>query len=291
MSPPKAEAYLKKLMHSYWSRKTYDASQGTTINAFDPQSMLDAFWFAKRAGSEGTTVNQLPGGANLGELTDLMYFVKKLYKSLRVPTNRLDVESTFNDDTSVLREELKFAKFIIRLQRQFARGLKDSFVTHLKLRKIWDSYDLKEHDFDIEFNPPSSFHTMREQQIFDIKSNNFNNMSANELISNTFSQKKYLKWDDTEVKQNREWLRKDKELAFELAQIETLGPNWREVVAAQGAGGEPGGDIGGMPGGVGGGSALPGDTPPDFGPGPETAGDAAPPDSISTGDDASALPS
>jgi hypothetical protein len=291
MSPPKAEAYLKKLMHSYWSRKTYDASQGTTINAFDPQSMLDAFWFAKRAGSEGTTVNQLPGGANLGELTDLMYFVKKLYKSLRVPTNRLDVESTFNDDTSVLREELKFAKFIIRLQRQFARGLKDSFVTHLKLRKIWDSYDLKEHDFDIEFNPPSSFHTMREQQIFDIKSNNFNNMSANELISNTFSQKKYLKWDDTEVKQNREWLRKDKELAFELAQIETLGPNWREVVAAQGAGGEPGGDIGGMPGGVGGGSALPGDIPPDFGPGPETTGDAAPPDSISTGDDASALPS
>lgn len=291
MSPPKAEAYLKKLMHSYWSRKTYDASQGTTINAFDPQSMLDAFWFAKRTGSEGTTVNQLPGGANLGELTDLMYFVKKLYKSLRVPVNRLEPESSFQDDSTVLREELKFAKFIIRLQKQFSRGLKDSFVTHLKLRKLWDEYNLKEHDFDIEFNPPSSFHALREQQIFDIKSNNFNNMSSNELISNTFSQKKYLKWDDQEVKQNREWLRKDKELAFELAQIETLGPNWREMISQQGMGGDPavGGD---MAGGLGGGSALP-DTgaPPEFGPGPEVGGDSTAPADTSTDSDTSALPS
>lgn len=290
MSPPKAEAYLKKLMHSYWSRKTYDASQGTTINAFDPQSMLDAFWFAKRTGSEGTTVNQLPGGANLGELTDLMYFVKKLYKSLRVPVNRLEPESSYQDDTSVLREELKFAKFIIRLQKQFSRGLKDSFVTHLKLRKLWDQYNLKEHDFDIMFNPPSSFHALREQQIFDIKSNNFNNMSANELISNTFSQKKYLKWDDQEVKQNREWLRKDKELAFELAQIETLGPNWRDIIAQQGMGGDPaaGGDMGG---GLGGGSALP-DTgaPPEFGAGPEVAPGDGDMNDTSTDSDSSALP-
>lgn len=290
MSPPKAEAYLKKLMHSYWSRKTYDASQGTTINAFDPQSMLDAFWFAKRTGSEGTTVNQLPGGANLGELTDLMYFVKKLYKSLRVPVNRLEPESSYQDDTTILREELKFAKFIIRLQKQFSRGLKDSFVTHLKLRNLWEQYNLKEHDFDIEFNPPSSFHALREQQIFDIKSNNFNNMSANELISNTFSQKKYLKWDDEEVKQNREWLRKDKELAFELAQIETLGPNWREMIEQQAMGVDPaaGGD---MAGGLGGGSALPpNDTPPEFGAGPDVAGDAAPAQDVSTDSDTSALP-
>lgn len=290
MSPPKAEAYLKKLMHSYWSRKTYDASQGTTINAFDPQSMLDAFWFAKRTGSEGTTVNQLPGGANLGELADLMYFVKKLYKSLRVPVNRLEPESSYQDDTSVLREELKFAKFIIRLQKQFSRGLKDSFVTHLKLRKLWDQYELKEHDFDIEFNPPSSFHALREQQIFDLKSNNFNNMSTNELISNTFSQKKYLKWDDQEVKQNREWLRKDKELSFELAQIETLGPNWRDIISQQGMGGEPaaGGDLGGS---IGGGSALPdAGIPPDFDAGPEVGGDAAPPADTSTDSNSSALP-
>jgi len=90
MAPPKAEAYLRKLMTNYWSRRTYDADQGATVQKFNPQSMLDSFWFAKRAGSEGTQVTQLPGGSNLGELTDLMYFVKKLYKALKVPTNTLN---------------------------------------------------------------------------------------------------------------------------------------------------------------------------------------------------------
>ena len=291
MPPPKAEAYLKKLMHAYWNRKTYDKAQGTTVNAFDPQSMLDAFWFAKRAGSEGTSVDQLAGGANLGELADLMYFVKKLYKSLRVPTSRLEPDASYQDDTSVLREELKFAKFIIRLQRQVSQGLKESFITHLQLRELWKPYDLKETDFEIEFNPPSSFHTLREQQIFDIKAGNYSTMSGNEFVSNTYSQKKYLDWDDIEVMQNRQWLRKDKELAFELAQIETLGPNWRDVIAQQGMGGEAGmgGDMSGGMGGLGG--DMGGDTAlPDFGAPPDVGAEGGAPMDVATGDETTALP-
>jgi hypothetical protein len=115
MAPPKAEAYLRKLMTSYWSKRTYDADQGATVQKFNPQSMLDSFWFAKRAGSEGTSVTQLAGGANLGELTDLMYFVKKLYKSLKVPASRLNPDDPYKDGADILREELKFAKFIIAI--------------------------------------------------------------------------------------------------------------------------------------------------------------------------------
>lgn len=287
MPPPKAEAYLKKLMHSYWSRKTYDNAQGGTVNAFDPQSMLDAFWFAKRSGSEGTSVDQLAGGANLGELTDLMYFVKKLYKSLRVPASRLEPESTYQDDTSILREELKFAKFIIRLQHQFTLGIKESFTTHLKLKGIWKEYNLKENDIELLFNPPSSFHAMREQQIFDLKQSNYNNMATGEYVSNTFAQKKYLGWKDVEVKQNREWLRKDKELAFELAQIETMGPNWEEMAAAQAEGQAMAADGLGAVGG-----ALPpvDGEPPEFGAGPEASDTDAQPVDVSAGDDSSALP-
>ena len=287
MPPPKAEAYLKKLMHSYWSRKTYDNAQGGTVNAFDPQSMLDAFWFAKRSGSEGTSVDQLAGGANLGELTDLMYFVKKLYKSLRVPASRLEPESTYQDDTSILREELKFAKFIIRLQHQFTLGIKESFITHLKLKGIWKEYNLKENDIELLFNPPSSFHAMREQQIFDLKQSNYNNMATGEYVSNTFAQKKYLGWKDVEVKQNREWLRKDKELAFELAQIETMGPNWEEMAAAQAEGQAMAADGLGAVGG-----ALPpvDGAPPEFGSGPEATDTDAQPVDVSAGDDSSALP-
>lgn len=268
MPPPKAEAYLKKLMHNYWNRKTFDNNQGGQVNAFNPQSMLDSFWFAKRAGNSGTEVTQLAGGQNLGELTDLMYFVRKLYKALKVPSNRLEAEASYSDGTEILREELKFAKFIIRQHQRFAEGLKNTFVTHLKMKGLWQEYDLKEDNIQVEFNPPSSFHALREQQIFEVKSGNFQNMSSNDLVSNTFCQKKYLGWTDKDVLANRMFLKKDKELQWELSQIEAQGPNWREATPAEGEEG--------MPGGLGGtGGALPppaGDpgAPPDFGPPPET---------------------
>jgi hypothetical protein len=266
MPPPKAEAYLKKLMHNYWNRKTFDNNQGGQVNAFNPQSMLDSFWFAKRAGNTGTEVTQLAGGQNLGELTDLMYFVKKLYKALKVPSNRLEAEASYSDSTEILREELKFAKFVIRQHQRFAEGLKNTFVTHLKMKKLWDEYGLREDNIQVEFNPPSSFHALREQQIFEIKSGNFSNMSANEMISNTFCQKKYLGWTDKDVMANRAFLKKDKEFTWELTQIESQGPNWREATEGAADGEEMG--AGGM-GDVGG--ALPppagGDigAPPDFG--------------------------
>ena len=277
MPPPKAEAYLKKLMHNYWNRKTFDNNQSGQVNAFNPQSMLDSFWFAKRAGNNGTEVTQLAGGQNLGELTDLMYFVKKLYKALKVPSNRLEAEASYSDGTEILREELKFAKFIMRQHQRFADGLKSMFITQLKMKNLWKEYGLKEDHIQVKFNPPSSFHALREQQIFEIKSGNFQNMSGNDLVSNTYCQKKYLDWTDQDVVANRGFLKKDKELQWELAQIEASGPNWREALQS----GESGGDDMGGVGGLGGGSALPaGDTgaPPDFGPPPDAATDDTAPE-------------
>ena len=266
MAPPKAEAYLRKLIQNYWSRKTYDSSQTNKVQTFNPQSMLDSFWFAKRAGSEGTDVKSLEGGANLGELDDLLYFMKKLYKSLKVPTNRLNPDSQLEDPSQVLREELKFARFIIRLQQGFASGLLHGFVTHLKLRGLWDEYDIKEKDLKIEFNPPRNYHELRQQQILELQFNNFTQMSQNEGISNLFAQKKYLKWSDEEIKANREFLRKDKELNWELAQIENGGPNWREQMdAANDAAGDAAGAPPGAPPPMGG-PPLGGEPPPFGGP-------------------------
>jgi len=274
MAPPKAEAYLRKLMTNYWSRRTYDADQGATVQKFNPQSMLDSFWFAKRAGSEGTQVTQLPGGSNLGELTDLMYFVKKLYKALKVPTNRLNPEDTFRDGTDILRDELKFARFIIRQQQRFAASLKNGFITHLKLKKIWDEYNLKEMELELFFNVPTNFYELRENQKFQLKAENFNSITQSELVSKTYAQKKYLGWSDTDLMANREFLRKDREMLWELDQITNNGPNWREVGAVQGGQGAEGAATDGGAGG--GGSRL----PPQFGPAPaeaggETGGEAA----------------
>lgn len=271
MSPPKAEAYLRKLIQNYWSRKTYDntSSGDGKTQTFNPQSMLDSFWFAKRQGSEGTQVSNLEGGANLGELDDLLYFMKKLYKSLKVPVNRLNPESQLEDPSQILREELKFARFVIRLQQNFAAGLTHGFVTHLKMRGMWDEMELKEKDFTLVFNPPRNYHELRQQQILELQYNNFSQLSQNESISNIFAQKKYLKWSDEEVQANREFLRKDKELTWELTQIETGGPNWREQFDQANAttdtagSAPPVGDTGGL-----------GAPPPDFGSSAETGMDA-----------------
>ena len=273
MSPPKAESYLKKLIQQYWSRKTFDLDQNDVVKKFNPQSMLDAFWFAKRQGSDGTSVQQLPGAGNLGELQDLMYFIKKLYRSLKVPSSRIDPEDAVIDGAQILREELKFAKVVIRMQQHFAAGLKKGFITHLKLKGLWDKFDLTTNNIELAFNVPTNFYELRENQRLVGKVTNFNSLASSEYISNTYAQKKYLGWKDKDILANREFLRKDAELQWEIAQITNSGPNWMENVVVDG---EAGGDVTGLgapP--AGGGGEI-----PSFGGGPaatDTGGGAEPP--------------
>jgi hypothetical protein len=232
--------------------------------------------------------------SNLGELQDLMYFVKKLYQSLKVPTTRLDPQDAFRDGADMLREELKFARFIIRLQQLFASGIKNGFITHLQLKGMWKDYELKEESVQVEFNVPTNFYELRESQKLELKVQNFGSLVSNESISPSFAQKRYLGWNDIDIKANREFLRKDKELRWELTQIENMGPNWKEMVEAQAeaggpeaAGGTPagGGGRGGMGGGGMGGMGGAGAPPPEAGAEtpesgeapPEAAGGEAPP--------------
>lgn len=239
MPPAKAEAYVKSLMQKYWTKKTYDSQSansasggGSAGNVYDPQSMLDSYWFAKRAGEQGSDVQVLQGGQNLGQLDDLNYFVLKLYKSLKVPTSRLNPNETFKDGAEILKEELRFAKFIVRLQNQFSTGLKESFVTHLKLTGLWKEHKLQESYFNFEMVPPSNFFAIRQQQLLELKLKNFETMSGNEGISNTYAQRYYLEMSDAAISENMEWKRKDAALNWELAQIEAAGPNWKEQVEA-----------------------------------------------------------
>lgn len=273
MPAPKAEAYLRKLIQNYWSSKTFDIDQQDVVKKFNPQSMLDAFWFAKRSGQEGTKVSQLKGGENLGELKDLLYFIKKLYRSLKVPASRLDPADAFKDGSEILREELKFARFIIRQQQRFAAGIKRGFITHLKLTGLWSKYELKDLNIEVNLNVPTNFYEVRENQRLELKSKNYTNLAQSEFISSTYAQKKYLGWKDKDILANREFMRKDKEFAWELAQIEASGPGWKEVYAAQDFEGAAGGEAGGALGGGTTGGA-PG-TPPPFGGGPAEVGGPA----------------
>tara|TARA_R100000322_G_scaffold163583_1_gene127280 strand:- start:2040 stop:2837 length:798 start_codon:yes stop_codon:yes gene_type:complete len=243
--------------------------QTDVVKKFNPQSMLDAFWFAKRQGSEGTQVTQLPGGDNLGELADLMYFIKKLYRSLKVPSTRLDpTDQASADGSTILREELKFARFVMRQQQRFAAGLRKGFITHLTLMGIFEKLELNEQNIEVEFNVPTNFYELRENQRLELKANNYNNLASNEFVSSTYAQKKYLGWKDRDILANREFLRKDAELTWELGQIQAAGPAWKEVaVAGEVAQGEDA--VGGEGAGVGapGGGGI-----PEFGGGPADVG-------------------
>ena len=262
MSTPDAEAYVKKLMHQFWSKKTFDVDQNGLYTKFDPQSMLDDFWFPIRTGSTGTTVEKLQGGNSLDKLEDLLYFQKKLYEALKVPTNRLNKESTQQvSPQELLKEELKFANFIVRIQRGISNSIKSKFITHHQLRGISNKLKIKEQYFRLKMNVPTNFYDLRESQRMELKMKNFGDAIQTQQISPSLAAKKYLGWTDEMIKANREWLRKDKAFEWELAQITNAGPEWRtaqavaaggiEGAAGGGAGGAgPIGDLGGLAGGA-----------------------------------------
>jgi len=244
MPAPKAEAHLKRLMQQYWSKKNFDTQQGggggKMTNIYDPQSMLDSYWFAKDAQGNGNDVEVMPSGGNLGEIKDLDYFLKKLYNSLKVPTSRfMAADTPFKDGAEITRDELRFARYIIRIQRQFAIGVRDSFITHLKLKGFWQQYKLKQRSIQVRFNVPTSFMAMREQQLLDLKFDNFIKITGNNSISPSYAQKYYLGMTDDLMKENRAWLEKDAAFRWMVGKIETEGPNWRELaLAAAGGSGE-----------------------------------------------------
>jgi len=264
MPPPKAESHIKGMMMKYWSKKTFNSANGQVANVYDPQSMLDAYWFPVDQQGKGTDVSTLPSGGALGEIKDLDYFLTKLYTSLKVPVSRfLKQDVTFVDGKEITREELRFARFIIRLQAQFASGIKNTFITHLKLKGYWSKYKIKESAIKVRFHEPTSFMAMRNQELLQLKFDNYNTATQSEAMSKSYAQKYYLNMTAEHMKENREWLRKDAALSWELDQIKSMGPNFREQIALQqgnagAGGGEAGGGEagGGLLGGGGGGGGA-----------------------------------
>ena len=146
----KAEQYLREVMSRYRNKLVYDANTGEIRDDRKYMSMLEDFWLPRREGGRGTEITTLPGGQNLGELTDVQYFQTKLYKALNVPAGRLDSESTFNIGRSseIMRDELKFTKFVGKLRKKFSEMFQDILKTQLILKGVitpedWD--DMKEH--------------------------------------------------------------------------------------------------------------------------------------------------
>jgi len=146
----KAESYLRDVMARYRNKLVYDASTGEVRDDRKHMSMLEDFWLPRREGAKGTEVQTLSGGQNLGEISDVEYFQKKLYQSLNVPMSRLDADNGFNMGRAaeITRDELKFTKFVQRLRKRFTSVFNDILKTQLVLKgiiTIEDWVNIKEH--------------------------------------------------------------------------------------------------------------------------------------------------
>jgi len=166
----KAEQYLRDVMMRYRNKLVYDASTGEVRDDKKFMAMLEDFWLPRREGGRGTEISTLPGGQNLGEITDIEYFKKKLYRSLNVPPSRMDGEGGFNlgRSSEILRDEVKFSKFVSRLRKRFSAMFLDMLRTQLLLKNIItpEDWDIMEEHIQFDFLYDNHFSELKEAELF-----------------------------------------------------------------------------------------------------------------------------
>ena len=165
----KAEQYLRDVMMRYRNKLVYDAQTGEIRDDKKYMAMLEDFWLPRREGGRGTEISTLPGGQNLGEITDIEYFKKKLYRSLNVPPSRMDGEGGFNlgRSSEILRDELKFSKFVGRLRKRFSGMFNDMLKTQLLLKNVItpDDWEIMSEHIQYDFLYDNHFSELKEAEL------------------------------------------------------------------------------------------------------------------------------
>src|SRR6056300_1485157 len=165
----KAEQHMKDIMSRYRNTLVYDANTGQIKDDRKHMSMLEDFWLPRREGGRGTEISTLPGGENLGQIDDIIYFQKRLYRSLNVPINRLEQEAQFSlgRSTEISRDEVKFQKFIDRLRRRFSQLFLGILKKQLVLKGIITEQDWEEwkNDIAVDFVRDNHFTELKDSEI------------------------------------------------------------------------------------------------------------------------------
>ena len=201
----KAEQYLKEVMSRYRNKLVYDASTGEVRDDRKFMSMMEDFWLPRREGGRGTEITTLPGGQNLGELSDIEYFQKKLYRSLNVPESRIAADGGFNlgRSSEILRDELKFSKFVGRLRKRFASLFNDILKTQLILKNIitlqdWD--EMQDH-IQYDFLYDNQFAELKESEMLQSRLTNLATIEPyiGKFYSTEYVRKQVLRQTDQEI--------------------------------------------------------------------------------------------
>jgi hypothetical protein len=165
----KAEEYVQGIMNKYRNKLVYDASTGDIKDDRRHMSMLEDFWLPRREGGRGTEITTLPGGENLGQIDDILFFQKKLYKTLNVPVTRLDSDDSFNIGraSEISRDEVKFQKFVDRIRKKFSTILLEALRIQLILKGVISQNDWQEiaENIAIDFVEDNYFAELKENEI------------------------------------------------------------------------------------------------------------------------------
>ena len=201
----KAEQYLKEVMSRYRNKLAYDATTGEVRDDRKFMSMMEDFWLPRREGGRGTEITTLPGGQNLGEITDINYFQKKLYRALGVPESRIAGDTGFNlgRSSEILRDELKFAKFVGRLRKRFASMFSDMLRTQLLLKNIITPEDWKKMEDHIQYDflYDNQFAELKEAEMMTNRLTLATTMEPyiGKYYSTEYLRKKVLRQTDSEI--------------------------------------------------------------------------------------------
>jgi hypothetical protein len=201
----KAEQYLKDVMMRYRNKLVYDANTGEVRDDRKFMSMMEDFWLPRREGGRGTEITTLPGGQNLGELSDIEYFQKKLYRALGVPESRIASDGGFNlgRSSEILRDELKFAKFVGRLRKRFANLFSDMLKTQLILKNIITPKDWEEISDHIQYDflYDNQFAELKESELLNERLGTLASIEPyiGKYYSSEWVRKKVLRQTDSEI--------------------------------------------------------------------------------------------
>jgi hypothetical protein len=212
----KAEQYLHSMMVKHKNRLVYDAVTGEVKDDRKFMTMLEDFWLPRREGGRGTEITTLPGGENLGEMTDVEYFNKKLLRALNVPISRMESDSVFNigRGTEITRDEIKFSKFIIRLRNKFSKLFDDMLQTQLilkniiKSRKEWEDY---RPTIKYDFNFDNHFSELKATEILHERMNLTNDIDpfVGKYFSIEWVRSNVLRHTEDEIKEIDNQIKKE----------------------------------------------------------------------------------
>ena len=202
----KAEQYMKDIMAKYRNKLVYDAKTGEIRDDRKHQSLLEDFWLPRREGGRGTEITTLPGGENLGQIEDIIYFQKRMYRSLNVPMSRLDTEAVqgfLGRSNEVSRDELKFQKFIERLRMRFSHLFYGILKKQLILKGIITEEDWNDwkNDLTVDYIKDNHFAELRDAEMLRERLQSMDMISqyVGEYFSKEWVQKNVLMLDDETI--------------------------------------------------------------------------------------------